>query len=170
MACASVFCRRAPAISRFGTLSAALVTSVLLITSACALKTPPDATAIQQESLPAVKMPPQWTATGAGPVADNWVATFRDDDLTAAVVEAIANNPDLRVGAARVETAMLYAKLAGAKLYPSVDLLARGGERRAVPEVGQPGLLQLTGRGGRRERVQRTGDQLADGLGVQRHG
>jgi outer membrane protein TolC len=60
-------------------------------------------------------------------VTDGWIASFKDDQLAAAVAEAIANNPDLRVGAARVEQAMLYAKLAGAKLYPSVDVLARGG-------------------------------------------
>ena len=67
----------------------------------------------------------EWRRGGA--VSDNWVTTFQDDQLSAAVVEAIAHNADLRVGAARVEQAFLYAKLAGAKLYPSVDLLAHGG-------------------------------------------
>lgn len=141
MARASGSCRRAPAVSRLYALPAAAVVSVVLIISGCALKSPPDATAIQQESLPAVKVPPQWTATAAGQVADNWVATFRDDNLNTAVAEAIANNPDLRVGAARVETAMLYAKLAGAKLYPSVDLLARGGGKMSGDNTGLQGAL-----------------------------
>ena len=75
------------------------------------------------------RCPAQWTAAGAGAgeVADNWLAEFHDDQLTAAVVEAIAHNANLQVGAARVEVAQRYAKLAGAKLYPSVDLLAKGG-------------------------------------------
>ena len=65
--------------------------------------------------------------------------TFRDDQLTAAVAEAIAHNADLRVGAARVEQAMLYAKLAGAKLYPSVDVLARGGGKMSGDNSGLQG-------------------------------
>ena len=51
-----------------------------------------------------------------GAVVDGWLASFNDDQLTAAVTEAIAYNADLRVGAARVEQAQLNAKLAGAKL------------------------------------------------------
>ena len=42
------------------------------------------------------------------------------------MLEAIAHNADLSIAATRVETANLYAKLAGAKLWPSADVLARG--------------------------------------------
>ena len=77
--------------------------------------------------------------------ADNWLATFNDEQLAAAVDEAIAHNADLRVGAARVEQAQLYAKLAGAKLYPSVDLLARGGGKLSGDGSGiQGGVLSAT--------------------------
>ena len=70
---------------------------------------------------------------------------FNDDQLTAAVNEAIAHNADLRVGAARVEQALLHAKLAGAKLYPSVDLLARGGGKLSGDGSGlQGGVLTAT--------------------------
>jgi NodT family efflux transporter outer membrane factor (OMF) lipoprotein len=72
-------------------------------------------------------------------VSDNWLVTFRDDQLTAAVAEAILYNADLRVGAARVEQAQLYAKLAGAKLYPSVDVLARGGGKMSGDNSGLTG-------------------------------
>ena len=71
--------------------------------------------------------------------ADNWLAKFHDDQLAAAVAEAIAHNADLRVGAARVEQAQLYAKLAGAKLYPSVDVLARGGAKMSGDGSGLQG-------------------------------
>ncbi len=86
-------------------------------------------------------VPAQWTATGAGAgvVADNWVVTFNDDQLNMVVAEAIAHNADLRVGAARVEQALLYAKLAGAKLYPSVDLFARGGGKMSGDGSGIQG-------------------------------
>jgi NodT family efflux transporter outer membrane factor (OMF) lipoprotein len=76
-------------------------------------------------------MPGQWTApgAGAGAVSDNWVATFKDDQLAALIAEALTHNADLRIGAARVEQAQLHAKLAGAKLYPSADFIAHGGTK-----------------------------------------
>ena len=100
-----------------------------LVMTACAVKTPPDAAAIKAEGMAKTEVPVAWKAVPpvAGIVAGNWLATFQDDPLEAAVAEAIANNPDLRVGQARLEQAMLYAKLAGAKLYPSVDVIAKGG-------------------------------------------
>ena len=49
--------------------------------------------------MPKVAVPLTWTAIAADGelVTDNWLATFHDDQLVAAVNEAIANNPDLRV-------------------------------------------------------------------------
>ena len=125
----------------------ALMVAAILWTGACALKKPPDAAAIQTQSMSSVAVPDAWTAQGAGtgPVADNWIASFGDERLTAAVAEAIAHNPDLQVSAARVEQAMLYAKLAGARLYPSVDLLARGGGKMSGDNSGLKGaVLSLT--------------------------
>jgi len=121
---------------------AALVAGVLLAT-ACALNNPPDAATLKGEAMPHVQTPSQWAAPGAGggAVTDNWLASFQDAQLSAAVAEAIANNADLRVGAARVEEAMLYAKLAGANLYPSVDLLARGGAKMSGDNSGLKGAL-----------------------------
>jgi NodT family efflux transporter outer membrane factor (OMF) lipoprotein len=119
-----------------------IIVGVICATMAgCALKKPPDAAEIKEQALPKVGVPAQWTArgAGAGQVADNWLVTFHDDQLTAAVVEAIAHNTDLRVGAARVEQALLYAKLAGARLYPSVDLLARGGGKMSGDNSGLHG-------------------------------
>src|SRR4051794_33559640 len=102
---------------RFLRFAAASATAVLV--AGCALKTPPDTAALKTEAMPTVDVPAAWKAApgDAGPVAANWVAGFKDDQLAAAVTEAIANNTDLRVGATRVEQAMLYAKLAGARLY-----------------------------------------------------
>jgi multidrug efflux system outer membrane protein len=113
-------------------LATGLVAMVATMNAGCVLKKPPDAAAVKEQALPAVQTPAQWTAPGAGAgnVSDNWLASFRDDQLTAAVTEAIAHNADLRVAATRVEQAVLYAKLAGAKLYPSADLLAHGGTKQ----------------------------------------
>ena len=114
------------------------------LTTACILKKPPEAEELKAAAMPAVKVPPQWTAAGAGTgaVTSNWLTEFRDEQLTALVVEAVAHNPNLQIGAARMEQAQLYAKLAGAKLYPSVDLLARGGGKLSGDGSGlQGGVL-----------------------------
>jgi NodT family efflux transporter outer membrane factor (OMF) lipoprotein len=123
---------------RFAGLLAAIL---LLTTSGCILKKPPDAAEIQKEALPAVRMPEKWTAAGAGSgiVADNWLAAFRDEQLSAAVAEALATNADLRVAAARVEQAILFARQAGARLYPSADILARGGGKMSGDNSGLQG-------------------------------
>jgi len=122
----------------------AAVAAALLAASACALKAPPDAAAIRNEAMPKVAIPDRFHAPGAAPtgmLVANWVVGFHDDQLTAAIVEAIQNNPDLRVAAERVQQALLRAKLAGAKLYPSVDVLARGGTKLSGDNSGLQGAL-----------------------------
>src|SRR5262245_20382599 len=83
---------------------------IALFSSGCALKSPPDAEAIQAQGMSAVKVPPAWTAegAGAGALSGNWLRAFGDDELVDAVTEAIAHSTDLEAGAARVEQAMLY--------------------------------------------------------------
>jgi len=130
---------------RLHALAAPFVTGLAVtMVAGCALNSPPDTAAVKELALPGLQTPAQWTAAGssAGEVVDNWLAGFRDEQLTAAVAEAIAHNADLRVGAARVEQAQLYAKLAGAKLWPSVDVLARGGGKLSGDGSGiQGGVL-----------------------------
>ena len=126
---------------------AAPVAAGLLATlvSGCALNSPPDAAELKQLALPELQPPAQFGAAGTGVVAgseiDDWLARFHDDQLTAAVYEALGHNADLQVGATRVEQAQLYAKLAGAKLYPSVDLLARGGGKLSGDGSGIQGAV-----------------------------
>ena len=122
-------------------LGAPVVAVMLLATAACILKKPPDAAEIQKEALPAVTMPEKWTAAGAGAgtVADNWLVGFRDEQLSAAVAEALVSNADLRVAAARVEQAVLFARQAGARLYPWADILARGGGKMSGDNSGLQG-------------------------------
>jgi len=53
----------------------------------------------------------------------DWLATFNDPQLESLVREALVYNLDLQLAAARVEQAAGYAELAGATLYPQVNLL-----------------------------------------------
>jgi NodT family efflux transporter outer membrane factor (OMF) lipoprotein len=97
--------------------------------SGCALKSPPERAEVAKQALPNLQVPAAWTAQGgaAGVIADKWLAGFRDPQLDALVQEALVNNPDLQVAAARVEQAAAFVKVAGATLKPQVNALARGG-------------------------------------------
>jgi outer membrane protein, multidrug efflux system len=105
------------------------VSMVSLALTACALQSPPESSEIREQSLPNVRLPTVWTATSivSDPAVDNWLATFNDAQLEALVLEALAYNTDLAIAAARVEQAAGYARLAGSYIYPTVNLLARGG-------------------------------------------
>lgn len=111
------------------TRNTTLALVVIATLSACSLQPAPKPEDYRAEALGGVKPPAQWTAAGAAaePVAGNWLATFGDPRLDALVTEAMANNLDLKVAAARVQVASEYVKLADSTLWPQVNLLARGG-------------------------------------------
>ena len=108
----------------------------------CALQAPPARDDIAGQALPNFKVPPAWAAQGApsAAVGDRWLATFNDPQLDALVQEALAYNPDLQVAAARVEQAAAYVKVAGATLYPQVNVLARGGGKMSGDSSGLQGV------------------------------
>jgi len=118
----------------------ALAGSALLCS--CAVKTPPDAAQIRAEGLPNTQIPEQWATQGAigQSIEGGWLAEFQDAQLNLLVEEALAFNSDLRLANARVEQAASYVKAAGAKLYPSVDLLARGGGQLSGDSSGLQGV------------------------------
>ncbi|MGC4075053.1 MAG: efflux transporter outer membrane subunit [Nibricoccus sp.] len=96
----------------------------------CSTKAPPTAAEIREQSGTLSNMPltNAWKAGAAsGQIADDWLTSFNDPQLTALVTEALANNPDLRVTITRVEQAAQYVELAKAAMRPSVNLLGTGG-------------------------------------------
>ena len=99
----------------------------------CALSHPPQHSRVVQASLPkTTAIPPAWTASAAAKdaVADDWLKTFNDPALNAVVAEAIQNNPDLRLAAAKVEAARQTVVLVGAQLKPQVGaVLSAAGTR-----------------------------------------
>jgi outer membrane protein, multidrug efflux system len=107
-----------------------LCLTCMLFSAGCATKAPPTRAEIQQQSATTSSLTPTtaWKAGGAeGKISDNWLANFNDTQLDALVREAIANNPDLRVSATRVEQASQYVELSRAALRPTVNLLGIGG-------------------------------------------
>lgn len=117
---------RAFSTARWPTLISVAVAVALL--AGCATKEPPKREDIQKEALVPQTVPAGWKAGGAeGAVTDNWLATFNDPQLDALVREAIVNNPDLRIGAVRVEQAAQYVELARAAMRPQVGVGGTGG-------------------------------------------
>jgi NodT family efflux transporter outer membrane factor (OMF) lipoprotein len=111
---------------------------LLVLLSACALKSPPERGEIAKQALPNFAPPQAWPGQ-AGAVQPAWLGTFNDPQLDALVQEALANNPDLQLAAARVEQAASYVKVAGATLYPQVNALARGGGKLSGDSSGLEG-------------------------------
>jgi NodT family efflux transporter outer membrane factor (OMF) lipoprotein len=122
-------------VTRFSLILGALF---LILISGCATKSPPTTTEVRQQSgtLTNFALTNPWKAgAAAGPIADNWLASFNDVQLNALVAEAMTNNPDLRVSAPRVEQAAQYVRLAQAAMRPMVNLVGTGGLKMGGGDV-----------------------------------
>jgi NodT family efflux transporter outer membrane factor (OMF) lipoprotein len=118
---------------------------LVAVLAGCAVPAPPKPDEVRAQAIPNASVPTGWTASAAsmaapGRLADDWLASFDDPQLVALVREALAYNTDLGVAAARVEQAAAYAKLAGATIYPAVNLLARGGGKFGGDNSGLSGV------------------------------
>ncbi|GAB4367663.1 MAG: multidrug efflux RND transporter outer membrane channel subunit OprM [Acidobacteriota bacterium] len=85
-----------------------------------------------------VAVPDAWgTPASAAEPASDWIASFGEPGLVAAVGRALERNHDLLAAAARVEAAAAEARIAGADLLPSVSAGANA-SRRGQTFVGFP--------------------------------
>jgi len=139
--------RRCPPTSRahkfaecFAGHAAAFSAVLLVFLAGCATKPPPTVSEIHQQSgtLTNLVLTNAWKAapTSTNAIRDNWLATFGDAQLDALVVEAMTNNPDLRVSATKVEQAAQYVELAKAALRPSVSAFGTGGWKMGGGDIG----------------------------------
>ena len=105
-----------------------IVALIVATLAGCALKAPPPREEVVKQALPNFTVPEKYMQPAeAAAIQHGWLAAFNDPQLDALVREALANNPDLQIAAARVEQAASFVKVAGATLYPQVNALARGG-------------------------------------------
>jgi NodT family efflux transporter outer membrane factor (OMF) lipoprotein len=119
----------------------ALIAGLCALGGGCQTKAPPTRAEIQQQALESVKLPDSWKAgRTAGPIADNWIASFDDAQLDALVNEAIERNPDLRVAATTVEQAAQYVELSKSYLRPAINIFGSGG----IKEGGEDALQVLS--------------------------
>ncbi len=92
---------------------------------------PPTGEEVREQSMSNLALDQPWKAAAAATeaVQDDWLKSFQDPQLDALVLEAIANNPDLRVAAARVEQAAQYVEVAKSALRPWVAIAGTGGTK-----------------------------------------
>jgi len=96
---------------------------VILCSSGCSNHKPQVTRAgdvLEQTVAKTTKLPVSWKtlAKKAGPVDDDWVAAFGDEQLSQMVDETLKNNLNLKAAAANVDVAAGQAILAGASLKP----------------------------------------------------
>jgi multidrug efflux system outer membrane protein len=109
--------------------------ALLLVLAGCSLSHPPQHSGVVTASLPkSTSIPPVWSATAHAAaqeaVSNDWLKSFNDPALNAVVAEAIQNNPDLRLAAAKVEAARQTVVVVGAQLKPQVGaVLSASGTR-----------------------------------------
>lgn len=133
-----------------------VVSFTFLTITGCAVKQPPAQEEMVEAALPTVEVPAEWSAEDldVGLVDNGWIETFDDSKLVELVDEAMANSPDLRVSAARVDRAAAFLDNADAALQPSVDLAGdvsgvdtgSGREKTSRAGVGVSWELDVWGR------------------------
>ncbi|HSC81040.1 MAG TPA: TolC family protein [Chitinolyticbacter sp.] len=114
----------------------------------CALQHAPDTEALRNEQLQMLPRDLAWRNTAQdGIVAEDWLAQFHDATLQALAAEAVANNRDLRLAAARVEETRAQMAINGGELYPSVGVRGLGGNSETqVLSLAASWELDLWGR------------------------
>lgn len=112
----------------FNLSRAAFAVALALVAGGCALQSPPKGADLRAQTLPNAPLPESWKAGApSGQFEVGWLARFNDPQLIALVNEAIANNPDLKVAAARIEQASAIVTASGGSLWPSVMAYGRTG-------------------------------------------
>lgn len=96
---------------------------IVSLTAACApMSSQADVADATAASLPV--LPDKWAVAGAQPgeVRVGWIEAIGDPVLTELVLEAQANNPDIRAAAANVDAARAIVRQARAALFPQIGL------------------------------------------------
>ena len=113
-----------------------LASCLLTALAGCAVLPEPTGADVQAQALAGTAIPPNWSAAAsAAQVDEGWLASFNDPVLTQLVHEALANNPDLHVAAARLEQSNAQLDIAQAQLKPSIGLLGRAGSKPVADMV-----------------------------------
>ncbi|MDJ0644281.1 MAG: efflux transporter outer membrane subunit [Erythrobacter sp.] len=98
-----------------------LVVSTCTLTACASLSNDADVARATADSLPA--LPEQWSVDGipSSEVRTDWIETIGDPVLTELVLEAQANNPDIRAAEASLDAARALVRQARTALFPQVN-------------------------------------------------
>ena len=89
---------------------------------------------------PNVAAPAQWNEAGArpsAPLSAEWWSAFESQELRTLIEAALAGSPDLAIAAERVRQAEAQVQIAGASLFPVLNVGA-GSSRRVTDSEGAP--------------------------------
>lgn len=106
--------------------------AAVALASGCAVRAPPPAEEIRRQALADIALDHAWKADASvstGLVQDDWLRSFNDPELDTLVREALANNPDLRIAATRVEQSAQYLVVAQSGLRPALGVFGTGGSK-----------------------------------------
>ena len=117
-------------------LAASLAASFALVTGCASVTPPPDYK---------VDPPAQWrtAATDTVAVEPQWWTVFGDPVLTTLVEQALVNNNDVAIAAARIREARAQEQVARSQLFPTIDASLGASRSRAVSAFGTP--VEATG-------------------------
>jgi len=126
--------------SRFTLIVSVLLGATLL--DACTISKIQDSKELTEKSLPSVTLPNQFAASSnaTGMQVDiGWLKQFNDAELNALVTEALKNNPDIRVMAARRSQAESLIDAAGGAQYPGLNAVGNVGGKAGSSGSGITG-------------------------------
>jgi multidrug efflux system outer membrane protein len=90
---------------------------------------------------PTVDLPSAWQGApsqGAGATGDRWWTLYADPVLDRLIEDALANNQDLALAAARVDEARAVLRIADSQFAPAVDASAQGDRSRSSERSSIP--------------------------------
>ncbi len=128
--------------SRFALIASALLGTALL--GACTISKIQGSKELTEKSLPSVTLPNQFSAssnTTGMQVDTGWLKQFNDAELNELATEALKNNPDIRVMAARRIQAESLIDAAGGAQYPGLNAIGNVGGKAGSSGSGLTGYF-----------------------------
>ena len=122
-------------------LTAFVVISSALL-NACTISKVQNSKELTDKALPNIAIPNQFAAipnSGGAHVDDGWLKQFNDPELNELVIEALKNNPDIQVIAARRSQSTALIDAAGGAQYPGVNAIGSTGGKVGSNGTGLSG-------------------------------
>lgn len=124
-----------------GTLTAFIAISAALL-NACTISKVQSNKELAEKALPTIAIPNQFAVisnVSGLQVDDGWLKQFNDPELNELVVEALKNNPDVQIIAARRSQSTALIDAAGGAQYPGVNAIGNTGGKVGSSGTGITG-------------------------------